>query len=114
MPCRLASHEAAVPTILVYTVELHWLLKVKTVCFKTLNQEGKNLKKTLAILLFALFSCGSVVLAGQNTNSSTTMEPNHNMSGRSMSGMRHRHRKHRRHRHKKMKMKMGNMNANTQ
>ena len=79
-------------------------------------QEEKNLKKILAILLFALLGCGSVVLAGQNTNSSTTMEPNHNMSGRRMGGMRHRHKKHRRHRHMKMKMKMkmGNMNANTQ
>jgi hypothetical protein len=68
-------------------------------------------KKILAIVAFALLCCGSVVLAGQNTNSSTTMQPNH-MNNGSMSGRRHHrhgHRKHWRHRHGRM----GNKNANT-
>jgi hypothetical protein len=56
--------------------------------------------------------CGSVVLAGQNSNSSTTMQPNTNMSMGNMSGRRHGrrgHRKHRRHR----RMHNANKNANT-
>ncbi|HEV7475059.1 MAG TPA: hypothetical protein VGN90_13485 [Pyrinomonadaceae bacterium] len=57
------------------------------------------MKKLLAILTFSLVCFGSVVLAGQNSNSSTTMQPD--MHSGSMSGRRHHrrgHRKQRRHR----------------
>jgi hypothetical protein len=54
-------------------------------------------KKIVAIVVFAFISCGSIVLAGQNSNSSTTMQSNTNMGNMNMSGKRGR-RKHRRHR----------------
>ena len=71
-------------------------------------------KKIFAIVGFVVLCFGSVVFAGQNTNSDTMQNMNGNMSGSgNMSGMRHRrnkHRKHRRHRHMKMKMTNGNDN----
>ncbi|HEY6230199.1 MAG TPA: hypothetical protein VIW64_02945 [Pyrinomonadaceae bacterium] len=72
------------------------------------------MKKTIAILALALMSCGSVVLAGQNSNSSTTMQPHENMGrmhGRR--GRRHARRWHRRHRRHGRHGHMGNMNSNT-
>ncbi|MDQ2937346.1 MAG: hypothetical protein M3R67_07540 [Acidobacteriota bacterium] len=72
--------------------------------------------KIFAIVGFVVLCFGSVVFAGQNTNSSTMQNMNDNMSDRGdMRGMRHRrhkHRKHRRHRAMKMKMKMTNGNDN--
>jgi hypothetical protein len=76
-------------------------------------EERKMIRKMLALAAFALLCLSSVVLAGQNSNSSTTMEPKHEMKMGSMHGRRHRrHRRmmHRRHRH--MKMKMSNQNSN--
>jgi hypothetical protein len=67
------------------------------------------MKRILAILMFVLIGCGGIVFAGQNSNSSTTMEPNHmgNMHGRRGRRYNRRwHRRHRRHRH------MHNKNAN--
>ncbi|MBA2527847.1 MAG: hypothetical protein H0V18_19010 [Pyrinomonadaceae bacterium] len=71
-------------------------------------------RKIFAIVTFVFLCFGSLVLAGQNTNSNTTMQENmnHNMSNGNMSGKRHRrHRakKHRRHRHVKMDNKNSNM-----
>jgi hypothetical protein len=69
------------------------------------------MKRILAIVMFVLIGCGGIVFAGQNSNSSTTMEPNHNRGN--MHGRRgHRynrrwHRRHRRHGHRHM-----NKNAN--
>ena len=69
------------------------------------------MKKILAILTFAVICCGSVVIAGQNSNSSTTMQANTNTSMENMSGRRRhrRHSKHRRHR----RTHNTNKNANT-
>jgi len=70
-------------------------------------------RKLIVIATFALLCFSNVVLAGQNSNSSTTMEPKHEMKMGSMHGRRHRrHRRmtHRRHRH--MHMKMSNKNTN--
>lgn len=71
------------------------------------------MKKKIIALVALVFICfGSVVFAGQNSNSSTTMQGNNNMG--SMMGRRGRrhhrrwHRRHRRHSH------MGNKNANTE
>lgn len=72
-------------------------------------------KKIFAIVGFVVLCFGSVVFAGQNTNSGTMQNMNDNMSGSgNMGGMyrRHKHRKHRRHRSMKMKMKMTNGNDN--
>ncbi|MEP6570249.1 MAG: hypothetical protein ABJC10_10780 [Acidobacteriota bacterium] len=72
-------------------------------------------KKILSLAALAILCFGTLVFA-QNTNSSTTMQGNDNMSKTNMSGM-HRHgrrhrRMHRRHRHMDADMKMGNKNAN--
>ncbi len=70
-------------------------------------------KKILAIVAFVVLSSGSIVFAGQNTNSGTMQNMNGNMSSGNMSGMGRRHRKHRMHRrHRAMKMKMSNGNMN--
>jgi hypothetical protein len=53
-----------------------------------------------------------VVIAGQNSNSNTTMQPNTNASMENMNGRRHGrrgHKKHRRHRHGRT----ANKNSNT-
>ena len=69
-------------------------------------------KKIVAILAFALLSCGSVVLGGQNSNSSTTMQPN-NMGNMSMSGSgAHRRRRGRRHQRRHRRRGTANKNAN--
>jgi hypothetical protein len=69
------------------------------------------IRKLIVIAAFALLCSGGVALAGQNSNSSTTMEPKHEMS---MGRMGRRHRRHRRmwHRRHRHEMKMHNKNAN--
>ena len=71
-------------------------------------------KKILSLAALAILCFGTLVFA-QNSNSSTTMQGNHNMSNMHMSGRRgrrHHRRMHRRHRHMHMGMKMENKNAN--
>ena len=70
------------------------------------------LKKIGAIVTFALICCSGVVFGGQNSNSSTTMQPNTHMGGMNMSG-RHGHRRHRRHQHRHRRHGHMNKNANT-
>ena len=70
-------------------------------------------KKIIAIVAFVFICFGSVVFAGQNSNSSTTMQGNNNMSGMSMGhrrGRRHHRRWHRRGR----RGNMGSKNSNTE
>ncbi len=69
-------------------------------------------KKVLILAALAIF-CFEGLIFAQNANSSTTMEPNHNMSGMSMHGRRHRRRHHRR-RHMHRRRGTANKNANTQ
>ena len=69
-------------------------------------------KKIVAIVAFAFICCGGIVFGGQNSNSSTTMQPNTNMGGMNMSGRRGR-RRHRRHQRRHSRRGHVNKNANT-
>jgi hypothetical protein len=67
----------------------------------------------MVFAMFALLCFSGVVLAGQNTNSSTTMEPRHEMSSMGRRGRRHRRQRRMRHRrHGHMHMNMTHKNAN--
>ncbi|MDQ6653798.1 MAG: hypothetical protein M3Y84_13780 [Acidobacteriota bacterium] len=68
-------------------------------------------KKIFAIVGLVVLCFGSLVFAGQNTNSSTMQNMNGNMSSDNMGRMRNRRHKHRKHRrHREMKMTNGNAN----
>ena len=69
------------------------------------------LRKIVAIVTFALICSVGIVLGGQNSNSSTTMQPGTNMSGMNMHGRRGR-RRHRRHYRRHRRHGHRNNNAN--
>jgi len=68
------------------------------------------LKKILAVSALAIFCFGTLAF-GQNSNSSTTMQSNSNMSNMGMHRRRHRRRHHRRHWRRHMRRATGNTNS---